>query len=96
MLAATIILCFTFFALIFFYSKTIKRQILDFIALKKLPAPPDNNPIVGNILYLHTSRGKNFKIGATHQTRFCRQRFQEIERMGAPVLSYLQHQGTPH
>jgi cytochrome P450 family 4 len=61
MLAATIILCFTFFVLIFFYSKTIKRQILDFIALKKLPAPPDNNPIVGNILYLHTSRDNVFK-----------------------------------
>jgi hypothetical protein len=95
-LAATIILCLTFFAVLFVYSEAIKRQILEFMVLKKLPAPPDNNPIVGNILHLHTPRGKDFKIGAKHQTRFCRQRFQEIERMVAPVLFHLQHQGTPH
>jgi hypothetical protein len=85
-----------FFAVLFVYSEAIKRQILEFMVLKKLPAPPDNNPIVGNILHLHISRGKDFKIGAKHQTRFCRQRFQEIERMVAPVLFHLQHQGTPH
>ncbi|KAJ3625897.1 hypothetical protein MTP99_016433 [Tenebrio molitor] len=31
------------------------------MVLKKLPAPPDNNPIVGNILHLHTSRDNVFK-----------------------------------
>jgi hypothetical protein len=44
-----------------YYYKTLKQSVLKFRKLGNLPAPPCTNVIIGNVLHLHTSPGKNFE-----------------------------------
>jgi hypothetical protein len=73
MLVSTITLSVVLIGVLLYYLKTLKHEFLKFRKLGKLPAPPCTNVIIGNVLHLHTSPGKNFE----KQNKISRQSFRK-------------------
>jgi hypothetical protein len=87
MLVSTTVLLAITLVLLLYCFKTIKEHVLCFISLAKLPGPPLNDIISGNLLPLYANPGKNYyychKLSRflTDQKLF-RQDFQDDAGMG--------------